>query len=63
MFKMLVLKMLIIKKDKQGNKTMHSIFCMINKNWVFFAELTQDKQKALFLLWSLKQNKFQRLKN
>ena len=49
------------KKDKETRQCIAIVF--YKKNWFFFAALTQDKQKALFLLWSLKQNKFQRLKN
>ena len=35
---------------------------IINANWVFLAGTTQSKQKALFSLWSLKRNKFQKYK-
>ena len=33
----------------------------MNNDLVFLAGMTQDKHKALFLLWSLKQNKFEKL--
>ena len=59
MLKMLVLKMLL--KNKNINKTIHSNIYYKRKLSLFGRDVTQDKQKSLFSLLSLKQNKFQKL--
>ena len=59
MLTMLVLKMLVFRKKKNNNA---QLLFVINANLVFLTGMTQNKQKALFPLWSLNQNKFQKYK-
>ena len=57
--------MLVLKKTNElkQNKNYPQQLVIINGNWVFLAGTTQNKHEALFSLWFLKQNKFQKIQN